>query len=128
MPKLTPASLTTLAGGAAVEMFDDEMRKVFQNIVDPNTKAKHQRSVTLTVSMTPNEDRNRAPLTVSVKSGLAPTRSAVSEVFISQSSEGVAAHEFDPEQMGLDEVRTTDQAEADDDVAQFPAKTTNGGT
>jgi hypothetical protein len=40
-------SLETLGQGAAIELFSEELRKVLENVLDPNTKATATRSVTL---------------------------------------------------------------------------------
>jgi len=40
-------SLETLKGGAAVQLFDEELQKVLANIMDPNTEAGAVRSVRL---------------------------------------------------------------------------------
>lgn len=52
-PKL---SLTNIKEGAAVEMFDLQLEKVLANINDINTDNK-TRSITLTMAITPSEDR-----------------------------------------------------------------------
>ena len=49
-------SLTNIKEGAAVEMFDLQLDKVLANINDINTDLK-ARSITLTLNLTPNDDR-----------------------------------------------------------------------
>lgn len=49
-------SLTNIKDGAAVEMFDLAMQKVFENINDINTTTK-AREINLKLTFTPSEDR-----------------------------------------------------------------------
>lgn len=65
-------SLANLGQGAAIEKFDRELQKVLDNIQDPNTGATAKRSVTLTVSLKPNDDREFADIDIAVKSTTAP--------------------------------------------------------
>lgn len=43
--------------GAFEERVDYEMDKVIQNILDPNTKATAKRKITLTIELTPDDER-----------------------------------------------------------------------
>jgi len=65
-------SLDTLARGAAVEAVNEELARIVENIVDPNTPAKTVRSVTLTIKVKPNEQRNMGEVSIQAKSTLAP--------------------------------------------------------
>lgn len=42
------ASMESLAQGAVAEKFNQELEKVFQNCMDPNTDFKKPRKITLT--------------------------------------------------------------------------------
>jgi hypothetical protein len=50
-------TLINLKNGAALEMFNDELRRVITNIQDVNFPANAKRSITLTVTFKPDEDR-----------------------------------------------------------------------
>ncbi len=64
-------SLSNLKSGAAVEMFDDELKRVLTNIQDVNTDPKTVRELTLTVKIKPSEDREFGAVSMEVKSKLA---------------------------------------------------------
>lgn len=68
----TKIELATLNGGMALAMFNEELRKVLQNIEDENTSATQRRKVVLTVDFKPDGERKLGVATISVKSQLAP--------------------------------------------------------
>ena len=49
------------------------MDKVIQNILDPNTKATAKRKITLTIELTPDDERRTIGVSVTAKSTLAAT-------------------------------------------------------
>lgn len=60
--------------GAADEIFARELRKVIDNVMDASTDATAKRTITLTVELTPTEDRETMGVTVKSKVSLAPVR------------------------------------------------------
>lgn len=66
-------SLDKLAGGAVAEKLNIELRKMAANVMDPNTKAEATRTVTLTVTVKPNKQRQVGDAEINVKSNLAPS-------------------------------------------------------
>lgn len=69
-------SIMSMARGAFEERVDYEMDKVIQNILDPNTKATAKRKITLTIELTPDDERRTIGVQVTAKSTLAaPTPS-----------------------------------------------------
>lgn len=64
--------LSDIAGGGLQEKVDLEMNKAFENIHDPNTKATAKRKLTITIELTPDENREVVSVTSNVKSTLAP--------------------------------------------------------
>lgn len=66
-------SLATLAAGKAVARFDDELAKILENIGDPNTAAQAVRTVTLKVSIRPDEERRNLEVFIAATSKMAPT-------------------------------------------------------
>ena len=52
-------SIMRMARGAFEERVDYEMDKVIQNILDPNTKATAKRKITLTIELTPDDERRQ---------------------------------------------------------------------
>lgn len=77
-------SLANLAGGAAIERFDYELAKVLDNIADPNTKTKCARTITLTVSIVPSEDRSVGSVEIDCKSKLANMNPAGHAIYLVQ--------------------------------------------
>lgn len=80
--------LNKLANGAASEKFNNEMQRVLDNIADPNTDFKKARTVTLTVTLKPNENRNLSDIKISVKSTIAPSHPVATEMLIGIDSKG----------------------------------------
>ena len=64
--------LSHLAEGVLQEKMDKELEKVFDNILDLNTEAKKKRTVTITLTMSANEERTVVDTTMDIKSKLAP--------------------------------------------------------
>ena len=50
-------SIMQMAKGAFQERVDYEMARVIDNILDPNTKATAKRKITLTIELTPDDER-----------------------------------------------------------------------
>jgi hypothetical protein len=94
-------SLDNLGRGAAIERFDDELRRVLENILDPNTTIA-KRSVTLKVTIKPDEERALCQVDVDCKSSMAPVRPFKTNMFVGRDSHGVIATEHNPNQMRLD--------------------------
>jgi hypothetical protein len=92
-------SLDTLGQGAAIEKFEDELNRVLENILDPNTKPTAARSVTLTVTVKPDEDRSFANTMIEVKSKLAPSRAVGTAIYIGRHAGRAVATERDTRQM-----------------------------
>ncbi|WP_281885620.1 replication terminator protein [Paenibacillus sp. YYML68] len=67
-------SINDIAGGGLAEKLNIELRKVAENVLDPNTKASASRTVTLSIKITPNETRQMASAEINVKSSLAPSK------------------------------------------------------
>jgi len=93
-------SLATLARGGAIERFDDELRRVLDNILDPNT-GDGKRSVIVTVTLKPAEDKRSATVAISCKSKMQGAEPVSTTLFIGRSQGKAAAMEHNPEQMDL---------------------------
>lgn len=65
-------SLSDIADGEVQEQFTAEMKKVAQNILDVNTKAKAKRKVNIELTLEPNDQRDAIDVTINIKSKLAP--------------------------------------------------------
>ncbi len=71
---MSKVNLETFAGGALQEKFNDAMKKVLENLMDPNTPWKIKRKIGIEVSFEQNEDRDDASVNVSVVTKLAPVK------------------------------------------------------
>lgn len=84
-------SLSNLAEGAAIQKFDDELQKVLNNIVDPNTPADVTREVQLIVKIKPDKNRGYGDISIIAKSKLAPDHEHFTTCAIGkQAGKGVA--------------------------------------
>lgn len=71
---MSRVNLEAFAGGALQEKFDDAMKKVLENLMDPNTPWKNKRKIAVEISFEQNEDRDDASVNVSVVTKLAPIK------------------------------------------------------
>lgn len=76
-------SLTNLAQGGLVELFDHEMGRVMANIKDVNADPRKKRRITITLDMEPYSDRSGAEITVKVESKLIAVNAIKSNLFVS---------------------------------------------
>lgn len=99
LPTLTLASI---CGGAAEELFEYELNKVLSNIADVNTDAEKKRSISLTFTFTPFENREGAQVSFTVTSKECPTKTVKSQFFMARGADGkVSAFTSDPRQTKL---------------------------
>lgn len=97
METTVPLSLLTICGGCAEERFDVKLQEILENILDPNTEATAERTVTLTVKIKPDEDRQMLRNTLVVTSKPAPLSPQSSYSTIGKDIRGKAeAHEVKP--------------------------------
>lgn len=73
MPKKINLNLDQLAQGGLQELFDMNVKKIFENIQDLNTEAKIKRKMTITLEFTPDDNRGAISMHSLVKLALAPT-------------------------------------------------------
>lgn len=70
-------NMETFANGAFTEQINRELKKVTENIQDPNTDATAKRKITVMIEFKPNETRNFVTTGVQAKVTLAPAQGAV---------------------------------------------------
>ena len=110
-------NLATLAGGAVQERFNYELQKVLENISDANTEPKTKRKLTLTLILSPNEDRNDIGVDIQSKTTLAPIKSVGTRLYLNKDikSKRITAQEANrgqmQNQMSLEEVDDTTEDE-----------------
>lgn len=67
-------SLQSVGDGVAEELFQNALERVLANIDDLNTEAEAKRSIVLTISFEPSEDRRGSKVFVNCAMKLAGTR------------------------------------------------------
>lgn len=94
-------TLENLKAGGALQLFDDELNKVLENIMDPNTEPEAVREVTLKVKIKPDKDRATASVQVIPTSKLAPAVALGTRMFFGKKGGKYLAWEHDPQQLQL---------------------------
>lgn len=74
--------LESIAGGELSEKFEDAMKKVIANMMDPNTPYKNKRKICIELSLEQNEDRNDVAVECIVKTTTAPVKSASTRISV----------------------------------------------
>jgi hypothetical protein len=79
--ELTRMDITTVASGAAVELFDHAMTEVLANILDENRSPTETRKITMTFEIKPSKERNSASVSIQTKTTLSPVIKADALMF-----------------------------------------------
>lgn len=82
------SSIPQMARGAFQERVDYEMGRVVDNILDLNTKATAKRKITLTIELTPDDERQTISVAVQAKATLAPTNPVATALCITSDGNG----------------------------------------
>lgn len=93
--------LENLGQTAAIELFNDELSRVLENILDPNTDPKAVRTVTLSLKIKPDENREFGPAIMEVKSKLASPRGVGTVMYFGKVAGKAVAQERNPKQPEL---------------------------
>ncbi len=94
--------LENLGGGLAPRFFARHLRKVIQNIQDPNTPATKVREINIKVTIRPDESRDMLKMDVSATSKLVgPTPITIQAVCGMDADGRIEAREFDTGQQSL---------------------------
>ena len=120
---------------------DNELEKVFDNILDLNTEPKAKRKITITLTMSSNEERTVVNTVMDVKSKLAPQSGVATTILVGRDYDTGQLHANElkssiPGQMYFDEngeIRTDIgqpvaevEQSADTDVIDFNTKKVGG--
>lgn len=104
-PEITlgePLSFENLGCGAAEEKFEEALKKVLANILDPNTRAHTAREVILRVKIKPSEERTDADVIIDCQTKLASDKAFPTKIFIGRDVNGIPeAHEVNANQYNL---------------------------
>lgn len=91
-----------LGCGAAEEKFEEALRKVLANILDPNTRPNVAREVVLRVKIKPSEARTDADVMIVCEVKLAADKPFPTKIFIGKNAQGrPEAHEVNANQFQL---------------------------
>lgn len=78
-------SIENLCGGAVQERINRALKKVSDNILDPNTNAKKKRSVSIVLTFIPDEDdREDCTIEANVSMKLVPEEGVRSQLYINK--------------------------------------------
>lgn len=94
-------TLESLADGAAEELFADALRRVLENIADPNTDWKKERKIVLTIGLNANDDdRRNGNVSVSCKTTLVGVKDVSTQVYYGK-HEGILGAVEAPRQIDM---------------------------
>lgn len=96
-------TLANLGGGAAVEKFEDELNKVIENILDPNTDPGAKRSIRLDVTIKPTSDRKFGQVDIVAAAKLAPAIAFETQAFFGRVQGELVAYEDNPRQTTIED-------------------------
>lgn len=139
--QLIGLDMSHIAEGGLQEKLDNELEKVFDNILDLNTEPKAKRKITITLTMSSNEERTVVDTVMDVKSKLAPQSGVATTILVGRDYDTGQLHANElkssiPGQMYFDEngeIRTDIgqpvaevEQSADTDVIDFNTKKVGG--
>lgn len=84
MQEWQTVGLENIGNGAAVEMFNNELKNLVENVIDPNTEHKKTRKITLEVCVKVSEDRKTVMGEIRVKKQLAGKKTFPVVAFIGE--------------------------------------------
>ena len=94
-------SLLQMARGAFLEVFDAEMSKIIDNILDPNTATTQKRKLNITFTFSPDDNRQTIGVAYQCKSTLSPIKPVGTSLYITSDEDGsVTAVEMVPDVPG----------------------------
>lgn len=79
-------SIVQMARGAIEERIDLEMTRILENILDPNTKATAKRKLTITLELSPDDERSTISVSATAKSALAPTNPVATALYVGRTN------------------------------------------
>lgn len=80
--------LNKFADGGLAERLNYELKKILENIADPNTDHKKKRKIQVNITLTSNEKRELADVIVDVKATPAPRKSIESTLIMDRDVSG----------------------------------------
>ena len=80
--EISVKSLIAMCSGAFIERADYEIPSILKNLLDPNTSDKAKRSLTMTFTLTPKNNRQQIDVECVVKTKLAPTNPIATSLYV----------------------------------------------
>lgn len=118
--------LTELAGGALQEHFERELETVLENIHDINTNPKKARSITLTLKLASDENREIIGVEVAAKSTLQPVEATPFNLVTGKDAKGIQVAELKSGAKGQSYVDDDGEQKHDDGTPVTPNKKVQG--
>lgn len=84
--------LSSIANGGLQEKLNNELARVIENILDPNTDPTVKREVSIKLVLKPNDQRNSVDTIMEVKSKLAPQVKLSTTILVGQNYETGEIH------------------------------------
>jgi hypothetical protein len=84
-------TLDTINSGAAIDLFNEEFSALLKNLADENTSPTKTRTITLKVTVKPNETRESAATMVEVSHSFAPMKPHAGMVVFSSDGRNIEA-------------------------------------
>jgi hypothetical protein len=81
-------NIANIAGGALIEQVDVEIKRVLENIMDPNTETKKKRKITIVLEFECDDNRDVSDVKFVTKSVLAPQRAIVARIAFDKDAKG----------------------------------------
>ncbi len=94
-------SILEMCNGAFQERADYEMKRIIENILDPNTDPAAKRSITIKIELKPDAERTNVAVYCSAKSTLAPTHPVTTMLYIASGDTVIEMTPQVPGQLGL---------------------------
>ena len=73
--------LSEIDNGGLQQRFENELARVIENIIDPNTDPDKKRKIQINIEVVPKGNRDDVALAMEVKSTLLPRRKVYADVF-----------------------------------------------
>ena len=103
-------NLEKFADGALAEKMNIELKKVLENIADPNTDFKLKRKLTLEMTFVSGEDRELAEVSILAKTKLAPNKPVATKIVIGTDGKGgILASEYKKQVPGQSVMRVDEE-------------------
>ena len=88
MAKPTEITLANLGGGGLMKLATAEMRRICENIADPNVRATAKRKLQISIIVEPDETRLMGKVTYSAEASIPGPDSGKAAVYIANDPEG----------------------------------------